>query len=115
MNINFDEIINLLDEHIKILKKHNLSDKDIKFLLTTSEQILILQKYINELKNIDNLSRWQMEKLQSINNKIKRIIKLTDIHKQKILENLSKYQNKKKAFYNYTIENPNIKSFSKKV
>ncbi len=110
MLTDFNCIKDLLNKHIEILNKEELSNKDIKFLLDTLPKILTIKDYIN---NKNDLNKHDL--LIELEKNIQKIIDLANRHKKQILEELSKFQNKQKAFYSYNINDFNIKSFSKKV
>ncbi len=105
---SIEELENLLTKHLEILKKPDLNDKDIKLLLDSIKNIELYIKFLN--KNII-----EKEKLKKILDLISQIIELGNMHKNKILHELSKYNIRKQAFYSYNIENPTLKSINKKV
>jgi len=86
---------NVLDKHLEILKKEYLTDEDIRFLVRNIPKAISLKK--EDIK------------------KIEKIIEPANRHKEKILNELSKYKLREKAFYEYNITNPNMKSISKKI
>ncbi len=100
---------NLLKEHVKILKKKELNDKDISLLLNTLKDI---QESLKELIKDNNEFK---DNLENVKKMIDEIIYLANKHKRKIFNELSKYNIKQKAFYSYNIQNPNLKSFNKKI
>jgi len=107
---NINDLKFLLYKHLETLKQNKLNDKDMQFLL---DSLKTIETYLHSLKEYGTL--FKKEEINEILNLMDQIISLGNAHKDRILQELSKYNIRKKAFYSYNIENPNLKSINKKV